>query len=94
MGNEKVIGITRDMIANDKIKWESTAVTDFGFDASFWKGRIAVTFDWFNKTTSDILLTVPVPYTYLGNLNPPYQNAGKVSNKGWELAVNYNDHHS
>lgn len=92
MGNEKVIGITRDIIANDKIKWESTAVTDFGFDASFWRGRIAVTFDWFNKTTSDILLTVPVPYTYLGNLNPPYQNAGKVSNKGWELAVNYNDH--
>lgn len=92
MGNEKVIGITYDMVANDKIRWESTAVTDIGFDASFWKGKISVTFDWFNKVTSDILLQVPVPLIFLGNLTAPYQNAGKVNNKGWELAMNYNDH--
>lgn len=90
-GNQKVIGMAEDKVANDKIKWETTTITDFGFDASFWKGRISVTFDWFDKLTSDILLKLPMPYTYIGSLNAPYQNAGKVRNRGWELSANYFD---
>ena len=33
-----------NIVANDKIKWETTTITDVGFDASFWKGRISITF--------------------------------------------------
>jgi hypothetical protein len=36
------------------------------------------------------LLKLDIPY-YIG-LNAPYQNAGKVSNVGWELGINYNGH--
>lgn len=90
-GNQKVIGVADDIVANDKIKWETTTITDFGLDASFWKGRISVTFDWFNKVTSDILLQLPMPYTYVGFLKYPYQNVGKVRNRGWELSANYFD---
>lgn len=90
-GNDKVIGLAEDIVANDKIKWETTTMTDLGFDASFWRGKIAVTFDWFNKVTSDILLRLSMPYTYLGGLDAPYQNAGKVRNRGWEFAANYFD---
>jgi len=91
LGNEKVIGMAENIVANDKIKWETTKITDLGLDASFWKGRISVTFDWFNKVTSDILLRLSMPYTYLGLLDAPYQNAGKVQNRGWELSANYFD---
>lgn len=91
-GGDKVIGMAENIVANDKIKWETTTITDFGFDASFLKNRINVTFDWFNKLTSDILLRLSMPSTFLGTLGAPYQNAGKVQNRGWELAVNYNDH--
>ena len=41
---------------------------------------------------NDILLQLSMPTTFLGNLSAPYQNAGKVRNRGWELAVNYQDH--
>lgn len=90
-GSEKVIGMAENIVANDDIRWETTTITDIGFDAAFWRNRINVTFDWFNKTTSDILLQLSMPTTFLGTLGAPYQNAGKVRNRGWELAVNYND---
>lgn len=92
-GSSKVIGMAEDIVANDDIKWETTAITDIGFDAAVWKGKINVTFDYFNKITSDILLQLSMPTTYLGTLSAPYQNAGKVRNRGWELSVNYNDYH-
>ena len=91
-GTDKVIGMAENIVANDDIKWETTTITDFGFDASFLNSRINVTFDWFNKLTSDILLQLSMPTTFLGTLGAPYQNAGKVRNRGWELAVNYMDH--
>lgn len=90
-GDEKAIGMAENIVANDDIRWETTAITDIGFDAAFWKGRINVTFDYFNKTTSDILLQLSMPTTFLGTLGAPYQNAGKVRNRGWELSANYSD---
>lgn len=92
--DNKYIGMAENMVANDNIKWETTTITDLGFDAAFWKGKINITFDYFNKLTSDILLQLSMPTTFLGTLSAPYQNAGEVRNRGWELAVNYNDHHS
>ncbi len=90
-GSEKVIGLSENIVANDKIKWETTTITDFGLDASFWNGKISFSFDWFNKLTSDILLRLSMPYTYLGVLEAPYQNAAKVRNRGWEFSANYFD---
>lgn len=92
LGDEKVIGMAENIVANDDIKWETTAITDLGFDAAFWNSRINVTFDYFNKITSDILLQLSMPTTFLGTLSAPYQNAGKVRNRGWELSATYNDH--
>lgn len=91
-GTEKVIGMAENVVANDDIRWETTTITDIGLDAAFWKGRINLTFDYFNKITSDILLQLSMPTTFLGTLSAPYQNAGKVRNRGWELSASYNDH--
>lgn len=90
-GNEVTIGMAENIVANDDIRWETTTITDIGLDAAFWNSRINVTFDYFNKVTSDILLQLQMPTTFLGTLGAPYQNAGKVRNRGWELAVNYRD---
>lgn len=92
LGSNKIIGMAENIVANDDIKWETTTITDFGFDAALWKGKVNITFDYFNKVTSDILLQLSMPTTFLGTLDPPYQNAGKVRNRGWELAVSYNGH--
>ena len=53
-GDSKQIGMKTAKIPNENIKWETTTITDFGFDAAFWGGKINVTFDWYEKNTSDI----------------------------------------
>jgi len=71
------------------LKWESTATFDIGLDLSLWSGKMNFTFDYFEKRTSDLLLRVPIPLS-VGAKEDPYTNAGKVSNKGFEISLEYN----
>jgi len=72
------------------LKWESTATADIGLDLSLWEGKLDYTFDYFQKTTSDLLLRVPVPLS-VGSSTDPYTNAGEVTNKGFEMGLTYNE---
>lgn len=81
-------GAALQAMANNRISWEKTEMTNFGVDFTLFK-NLQVTFDYYIKNTSDILLTLDVPKII--GLTAPYQNAGKVRNKGWELALNYGD---
>ena len=71
------------------LKWESTTTANVGFDLGLWNGKLDYTFDYFQKNTSDLLLRVPIPLS-VGSANDPYTNAGKVSNKGFEMGLTYN----
>ncbi len=82
-------GVQRDMV-NETISWESTTTSNIGFDLSIWKGKLNTSFDYYVRNTSDILLRLRIP-AIIGYVNDPYQNAGKVENKGWEWAINYRD---
>ena len=73
---------------NSKIKWETTTQYNLGIDLSLLKDQITLTADIYQKTTSDIIVRVPVPQAG-GGANPPYVNAGKVENKGLDLNLNY-----
>ena len=75
---------------NSNVKWESSTQTDIGLDAAFLRNRIQFTADYFIKTTSDILVPVPVPRSG-GSAGVPYVNAGRVENKGLELDLIYRD---
>lgn len=72
---------------NPKLKWESSRTWDFGLDFSLVKG-VDVSIDYYDRLTSDILMQLPTPDTYA--LDDYWANAGKVSNRGVELSVNYN----
>lgn len=85
-GNQIASGARLLSLANEELKWEQATMSNIGLDLTL-KSNISVTFDYFNKKTNDILLTLNIPNS-LG-LNAPYQNAGSVSNKGWELGVKY-----
>lgn len=88
-GDNKVIGSALASAANADIKWETTTTTDIGLDAVFFN-KINVTFDYFNKLSSDILLQLPIS-DLVGVENAPYVNAAEVRNRGWELSLGYND---
>ncbi|HEX7019062.1 MAG TPA: TonB-dependent receptor [Gemmatimonadaceae bacterium] len=82
----KVTGYSPGALANPDLKWETTAQSDVGMDAAVLHSRLAVTADYYNKKTKDLLLEVPVPST-LG-FTSMLQNVGAVQNKGFELGVN------
>ncbi|MBB6327804.1 TonB-linked SusC/RagA family outer membrane protein [Algoriphagus iocasae] len=79
-------GAALNSMANQDIKWEVTESTDFGIDFNLW-GKLDVTMDYYIRKTKDILLPLNIPLTT--GLSAPYQNAGIVNNKGYELMLNY-----
>ena len=81
-----VTGYHQVHYANRNIKWETTAITDIGFDLTLFRG-LNVTFDWYHKSTTDILRGSQV--SDLLGLGAPIVNHGKVRNRGIELSVNY-----
>jgi TonB-dependent starch-binding outer membrane protein SusC len=81
-------GYDRTQFGNPAARWETTSSVDIGLDASFLKGALGLTFDWFNRTTTDMLFPVEVQRTQ-GFAAAPFQNIGEMNNKGIELGLNY-----
>ncbi|MCG2615105.1 TonB-dependent receptor [Terrimonas sp. NA20] len=74
---------------NPDVKWEETEQTDIGLDGAMMNGRIRFSIDWYKRNSSDILIQLPVSYTN-GDAAPPYVNGAAMTNKGWDISVNYN----
>ncbi|MGO3107636.1 MAG: SusC/RagA family TonB-linked outer membrane protein [Sphingobacterium sp.] len=81
-------GASLNTMANPGIRWETTTVTDLGLDLTLWS-KLNITADYFYRKTTDILLQLDIPKSI--GLGAPYQNAGIMENKGWELAATYRD---
>jgi len=86
---ENTPGAFPSRLSNAGLKWETSEQTDIGFDANLFKGKLSVTFDWYNKTTKDWLIVAPILAT--AGADAPFINGGNVTNKGVELALNYKD---
>lgn len=77
-------------IANPDIKWEETATSTLGFDATFLNNKLAVTLDLYNRETTDLLFEKELDATlYGGFISRQPINIGNMNNKGIDLAVSY-----
>ena len=74
-----------ESVGNSKLKWEKTTQLDLGFDLTLWD-RLDVNFDYYNRQTSDLLYSVPIPST--SGYSSVLSNVGEVSNQGIELSLN------
>ena len=81
--------MSESVMGNNVITWETSTNLNFGLDVNVLDNRLGFTFDWYNRDTDDILLSLEAP-SLLG-ITPPISNAGKVRNRGWELTVNWQD---
>lgn len=79
-------GIAPNQLANPNLKWETTAQFNIGLDLGLWQDRIALTFDYYDKQTKDLLLDVPVPKSLGYSILT--QNFGEMENRGFELGIN------
>lgn len=83
---EQTIGPNRMQL--DKLKWQTTREIDYGIDLRFWD-RLSVTFDYYEKKTSDLLLKDTRLPSTTGYDKIAWINSGKLSNKGVELRFDY-----
>lgn len=82
-------GFIPGALVDPNLTWETTRMTDLGFDLVAFKNKLTFTFDWFNKYTYNILRQSQVPLA-LG-VNAPIVNNGAVSNKGLEFGIRYQE---
>uniref|UniRef100_F4CF84 TonB-dependent receptor n=2 Tax=Sphingobacteriaceae TaxID=84566 RepID=F4CF84_SPHS2 len=71
---------------NPDLKWERTATLNIGLDFGLFNNKLSGSVDVYDKRTSDLLWTYPVSATqyFVPELTA---NAGEMSNKGIELAL-------
>lgn len=84
--NEVIIpGYAGTYLANPDLKWETTTSRNLGLDLSLLKNRIQLTFDAYNNTTKDLLITAPIPST--SGYATQLINVGDTQNKGFEFQI-------
>jgi TonB-linked SusC/RagA family outer membrane protein len=87
--NNSIVSGSRFNLGNPDLTWEKAATFNIGFDVSLFNNRFDFSYDWFDKTTSDILYTRKDVPQLFGAGFADY-NVAKVKNRGWELRATYN----
>ena len=76
-------------LANPDLKWETSEQLDLATDLRFFKDRLTLTVDYYNKDTKDLLVSVsPAAEVGIGSTTI---NAGSVNNHGWEFDASWRD---
>lgn len=86
---EKSLYINPAGLVSNSLTWEKAATVNIGLDATFLQQKLDVSFDWYQRTTSDMLVKVEYPEV-LGTTAPP-ANMAALRTRGWEFSVNWND---
>jgi len=75
-------------VISPTLTWETVKDLDFGVDMNFFNNNLTFTFDWFKRTTSDMLSagsTLPSSF----GATAPRRNFGEMETKGWEVELGY-----
>jgi TonB-linked SusC/RagA family outer membrane protein len=88
-GNQKLTQYNMPTLVSSSLSWERIKTTDVGLDLGFLNNSLTFGFDWYKRDTKDMLAPGQVLPGVLG-ASAPYQNAGALSTKGWELSIGWN----
>jgi TonB-linked SusC/RagA family outer membrane protein len=81
-----VFGASTATLGNPDLQWEAQVSRNIGVDAEFLKGRIQLTVDAYQNTTSNLLLANAIPLN--AGYNSQVQNVGSTQNTGLEIQLN------
>ena len=74
-------------LGNKDITWETQGNFNVGFDFDLYRGRISGSVDYFQRKTSDMLFSFPLPPSY--GYTSYYANVGDMQNTGLELDLKF-----
>lgn len=82
-GRAGLVASTLD--GNDALKPERQREFELGFDAGLFDDRANVEFTYYDKKTTDLVLSVPQAPSR--GVQSRFENIGELTNRGWELAL-------
>jgi len=74
----------------NKLKWETSEEWDVGIDLGLFDNKFKFTFDYYRKTTRDLLQRGVSVASTSAYSSIAYSNSGSMSNNGWEARFDYN----
>ncbi len=84
-GGGELVGVSTLQLENPDLKWETTTEVNVGLDFGFINNRISGSFEYFNKTISDLLATKFLSSYH--EVNRVAANIGETQSKGLELRL-------
>lgn len=86
-----VRGFWYKYMANRGIQCEKVSQGDAGLDLGLFDNRLNVSLEYYNKKTTNMLYRIPVAYSVgVPDLNFS-ANLGEITNKGWDLMLQWRD---
>lgn len=73
-------------LGNSDLRPETTTTLELGAELKFFTGRLGLDVTYYSSTTTDIVVSVSLPAPT--GFTSVVQNAGQISNKGWEVILN------
>lgn len=93
INNERPAYASVPALISSDLTWETITSVNVGLDAGFLDNRLNLTFDWYNRVTSDMVgPAFSLPYQ-LGSAAPRTNNA-ELSTKGYELVISWKNNPS
>ena len=85
LGSTLAPGLASTTSPNASLSWETNHSLNIGLDLGMLKNKLNFSANYYNSTTSDLLLEVPVPKQ--SGYSSSLQNIGKVKNSGFEFEL-------
>ncbi|MEZ2334206.1 SusC/RagA family TonB-linked outer membrane protein [Mucilaginibacter sp. RCC_168] len=85
---QAVISLLPSYLGNPDLKWEKTRQIDGGIELGLFHGRVNLDLDYYQRTTTDVLLQAPIPWSAGFTTANVYKNVGSMKNSGIELSLN------
>jgi len=84
-GSNVVAGSQVQNLGNSELGWERTSQIDIGLDIGFFKNRVNLIYDYYNKTTSDLLYSFDIPQS--SGYSSFTGNTGEFNFWGHEISI-------
>jgi TonB-linked SusC/RagA family outer membrane protein len=78
-------GLTLSQLANDNLTWEKNIPFNIGLDFSLAKGRFSGSIEYYNRLSSNLLISQPIPS--VNGVTSITVNSGAMRNSGMELTL-------
>ena len=89
LGNSYVTTVNPENLVSTNLTWEKVSTVNAGIDLTLFQQRFDMSFDYYVRKTSDMLIKTALP-DVLGTTAPP-ANSAELKTRGWELSMKWRD---